>query len=748
MKHNNDALMNRDELSELVAKSKAGDQAAFAELYDRTSPDLFRCIRAMTRDEDLTWDIQQDSYLLAFRKLDTLENNEAFFPWLRRIAVNVTASKMRQRLPVNFTDLGGEEDEAIPELPDLNEAHQPELALDRQETSRLVREILSTLTEAQQLIVGMRYYDELSVKEIAETLNLSVGTVKAQLFQGRKRVETAVRGLEQQGVKLYGLSPVAFLMALMRRMEPAQAVSQKAVKAAVTKAAADAVAVAAKPVTALTFNQMLKGSVAKILIGALSVAVIGGGIWAGSKLLRSDKPVAPKQPTETLEALLLSNNTAPVSNPDTAEDLTEPIVYVTVPATEPETSTEPTEPTEPTESTEPTKPTEPTESTEPSEPEASDPAGFDAAHEEELDKASLANVETACSAAASAWLAESRDANATYFQLPNASSDSVVIVKDVQILSEQANSWSNDGERQSFVGLDDPGVPGDYMAVFCFHKGVGQLPSGIYAYLEASNDPTAFADTFTAVFGNGFPEWIAVQIERCNDEYSFASLRSAYAEAASAAVTEENDTNTVFEKSADGQTVTVTVRNVEIESTRANNWSDQAADSLVFPVPADPGVPGIYSMVFTWRNNELVRTELADFYDVHAFDAQNADPGELSLEAEDAANLRRAVAMVQAAALMQSADDHGVTRAGEPGAYTYTTTVEALQTVAGWHSSTLTSNGIANLSRADIPAKVKGEFWTSPTTKQPEPSQFDNSTRPHGRHPAVCFLPAREENAK
>ena len=51
MKHNNDALMNRDELSELVAKSKAGDQTAFAELYDRTSPDLFRCI-ALGRVQD------------------------------------------------------------------------------------------------------------------------------------------------------------------------------------------------------------------------------------------------------------------------------------------------------------------------------------------------------------------------------------------------------------------------------------------------------------------------------------------------------------------------------------------------------------------------------------------------------------------------------------------------------------------------------------------------------------------------
>ena len=53
--------------------------------------------------------------------------------------------------------------------------------------------------EEQQLIVGMRYYDELSVKEIAETLNISAGAVKAQLFHGRKKVETAVQELEKQG---------------------------------------------------------------------------------------------------------------------------------------------------------------------------------------------------------------------------------------------------------------------------------------------------------------------------------------------------------------------------------------------------------------------------------------------------------------------------------------------------------------------------------------------------------------------
>ena len=70
-----------ESLSALVAKAKTGDQEAFSELYDKTSAELYRSIRAMTRDEDLSWDIQQDAYLHAYQKLDTLDSNEAFFPW-------------------------------------------------------------------------------------------------------------------------------------------------------------------------------------------------------------------------------------------------------------------------------------------------------------------------------------------------------------------------------------------------------------------------------------------------------------------------------------------------------------------------------------------------------------------------------------------------------------------------------------------------------------------------------------------
>lgn len=118
----------------LVAKAKAGNQATFSELYRLTSTELYRAIRAMVHDEDTAWDIQQDTYLRADQGLGKLAQNEAFLPWLRRIAVNVTATRMRKRLPMTFTDLTDEDDEPLEQV-DLRIEAQLELPLDRKETS-------------------------------------------------------------------------------------------------------------------------------------------------------------------------------------------------------------------------------------------------------------------------------------------------------------------------------------------------------------------------------------------------------------------------------------------------------------------------------------------------------------------------------------------------------------------------------------------------------------------------------------
>ena len=261
---------------ELVARAKSGDHDAFSELYKQTSTVLYRSIRSMVRDEELAWDIQQDSYLKAYQNLDKLKEDGAFLSWLRTISVHVTATRMRQHLPINFTDMGDEED-AMPEQPDFSIDTQPELALDRKETARLVREILAELPEAQQLVLGMRYYEDLSVKEISELLNLAPSTVSTQLNRGRKKVEAAVRSLEKQGLKLYGLSPLAFLLALERNQQPAAVAQNRVMQSVLTKTAelgGQSVNLTAKPIGTGFFLS----AAGKVAAGVLGLALTGAAI--------------------------------------------------------------------------------------------------------------------------------------------------------------------------------------------------------------------------------------------------------------------------------------------------------------------------------------------------------------------------------------------------------------------------------------------------------------------------------------
>ena len=286
---------------ELVARARAGEQAALSALYEQSSAALYQTVRSMVRDEDLAWDILQDSYLRAFRSLEKLESDEAFLPWLRRIAVNVTADELSRKRPLSFTDLG--DGEELPEIPDPDLRVRPELALEQKERARLLREILAALPEEQQMIVGMYYYEDMPVKEIAETLRIAPGTVKSQLHWGRKKVEAAVRALEKQGVKLYGLSPLPFLLALLGRLEPGEA-QEKALAKTLSRAAA-AGGGAAVRLAAPTWSQFfLRGVVLKLLAGAAAVALLAAGgklAYDAVKTLRTPE-IGDVQPTAAVSA--------------------------------------------------------------------------------------------------------------------------------------------------------------------------------------------------------------------------------------------------------------------------------------------------------------------------------------------------------------------------------------------------------------------------------------------------------------
>ena len=367
----------KPELSpELIQKAQAGDQGAMTALYEATHQELYRTVHAMVRDEDLTLDIQQDAYVQAFSHLDQLREPENFLPWLRQIAVNRTRSLMRKRTPLLFSQLElGDADEGL-EIPDLSPENSPELALDRKETNRLIREILGELSDAQRMLVGMYYYEQIPVGKIAEDLGISPGSVKTQLFRSRKTLESRIRQLESQGVKLFGLSPMPFLLGLLKKAEPPAAAEGKALAGVLTQSAASTASTAVKAVAVHTGRSFFQTALGRVTLGVLAAAALGGGILGygriKDKLLIGD--YQPPTPVESDENL--STEPSETVKYEIPEDLsTEPIT------TEPVT-TEPTEsgttgPTEShtTEPTEPTTPNNPVNPTDPSNPGTPDPGG-------------------------------------------------------------------------------------------------------------------------------------------------------------------------------------------------------------------------------------------------------------------------------------------------------------------------------------------------------------------------------------
>ena len=216
-----ETLVRPDLSPELLERARAGDREALAALYEATELEIWRTVHAILRDEELCRDVQQDAYLRAFSRLDQLKDPAAFLPWLRQIAVNEARMQLRRKRPLLFSELSDEPGTGEPELPDFRSEASPELSYERKENARLVREILDGLPDGQRLILGMYYYEEIPVKQIAADTGLSEGTVKTQLFRGRKRVEEAVKRLEEQGVKLFGLAPLPFLLALLRPVSAA-----------------------------------------------------------------------------------------------------------------------------------------------------------------------------------------------------------------------------------------------------------------------------------------------------------------------------------------------------------------------------------------------------------------------------------------------------------------------------------------------------------------------------------------------
>lgn len=293
-----------DGLAGLVALAREGNQDALSALYEKTYNGVFYTIKSMIKDEDTVLDLLQDTYVKAFTHLDRFQGDTKFSPWVRQIGANTARDYLKKKKPMLFTDLaGGEEPDGPVEerFVDSDTGNLPDEVLDRAETTRLVREIIDALPEDQRAVIGMYYYQEMPVKDIAAALGASESAVKSRLLYGRRKIEAQVRDLEKKGTKLYGLAPIPFLLWLMGTQEAQAAqlpngqilqnvlacAGQSGPAGAGTASAAGAGAASQGGAAAAVGTKAAAGGLGAVKLGLIAVAavaVIGAGVYGVSRL--------------------------------------------------------------------------------------------------------------------------------------------------------------------------------------------------------------------------------------------------------------------------------------------------------------------------------------------------------------------------------------------------------------------------------------------------------------------------------
>lgn len=171
---------------EVIQRAVNGDQRAYEELMNRHHKDVYLEIYTRIRDEDTAKDLAIEAMTKAFTQLHTYQPTFTFGTWLKRVTVNHTIDYLRKRkLYTTSSDEVYDYDEGEMRIQVADYQPDPAEMLEKKQRAAIVRNYVSKLKEAYRSLIELRYFNELSYEEIAETLGIPLGTVKARLHRAK-----------------------------------------------------------------------------------------------------------------------------------------------------------------------------------------------------------------------------------------------------------------------------------------------------------------------------------------------------------------------------------------------------------------------------------------------------------------------------------------------------------------------------------------------------------------------------------
>ena len=203
--------MEREKMVGIVVAAQNGDQAALNELFNAFYNDVYYFALKTVKDEQLACDITQEAFIEIINTLGNLKEPAAFVTWMKQITYHQCTRYFKKKKDV-IVDEDEDGNTVFDTLKEENAEFIPDEALDQDDFKKTILAMLDELSEEQRSATMMYYFDEMSVRQIAEIQGVSEGTVKSRLNYARKSIKASVEEYEKKNsIKLHAIPFFPFI---------------------------------------------------------------------------------------------------------------------------------------------------------------------------------------------------------------------------------------------------------------------------------------------------------------------------------------------------------------------------------------------------------------------------------------------------------------------------------------------------------------------------------------------------------
>ena len=147
---------------------------------------VYWVIRRMVLDHESSDDIAQETFVKVWSNLDKFKGDSKLYTWIYRIATNEALTHLRKKKRRFFLPIGDVENELVSVL-------ETDIYYSGDEIQLKLQKALLKLPEKQRLVFNMKYFEEMKFKDIAEVMEVSVGSLKAQYHHAVKKIEKFIK---------------------------------------------------------------------------------------------------------------------------------------------------------------------------------------------------------------------------------------------------------------------------------------------------------------------------------------------------------------------------------------------------------------------------------------------------------------------------------------------------------------------------------------------------------------------------